>query len=344
MRSNGQFGLATRNRHGRKHRALVIGVIVALIIVGVLLYITRDNDPVYQGTRLSQHLEAFRDSGLHMFGIEQPVEPAVIVFCADTQAVDAVARVGAEALPLLVHLLQARRSPFRVWISSLGDRFPFLRKYVALRPSVAGARQIGAIVAFHYLGLRAAPAIPKLVPLLSGSEYAVPAVFAIVAIRPEREQDVLTLTNALRNARGAPEIEPGLLHSVALLALSTFGHKASGAIPVVMPYLKSTNEMLRAAAATALVRIGDSPEAIALLITKNLPQTNPPVYIPMPPRPGPGPADITPVLMNLWALGECGNHARMALPIITNLYSYPVDNVQRAARKAAAKITADTFR
>ncbi len=206
-----------------------------------------------------------------------------------------------------------------------------------LGPPGAWSRQILALGAFRQLGPLAGPALPRIIPLLRDPELADVAIYAILSIRPERERDVLSLTNAL-SLHGA-DVHLNFVHCAAILALSTFGHKASGAVPVLLPYLQSTNDILRGAAATTLVRIGASPQSIVPLIAMNLPQTNVPISL-LPPFPQSDP--LGPVLMNLWALGECGKHARMALPIITNLYSYPVDNVRRAARKAAAKITVDT--
>jgi len=46
--------------------------------------------------------------------------------------------------------------------------------------------------------------------------------------------------------------------------------------------------------------------------------------------------------MNIWALGEYGHHAWSALPILSNLQSYPLVNIQKAAREAMTKINADT--
>jgi hypothetical protein len=130
---------------------------------------------------------------------------------------------------------------------------------------------------------------------------------------------------------------------MALLVLGSFGTNAADAVPLVLKYQASTEEDVHSSAAIALVRIGAPAEKVVPLILSQIPQTNPPPAL-VGPFPGRGwigwfgALNITPMMRDLWALGQYGREAQMALPILTNLQSCPVGNIQETAREAAKKI------
>ena len=124
----------------------------------------------------------------------------------------------------------------------------------------------------------AAPDIPRIIPLLNDPNRALLAMVALLALQPEREADILSLTNVFGiTTPDASGSSPALLHSTAALALSSFGPKASAARPVLMKCLTYDDEGLRAASAIALSRIGaPANEVVPTLVEAlNRFQTNP---------------------------------------------------------------------
>ncbi|MCI0536507.1 MAG: hypothetical protein L0Z50_14900 [Verrucomicrobiales bacterium] len=345
---------ARLRKPGRTVRILCATVV--LLLGAALFYATRVRDPVYEGKRLSKYLAAF-GGGIGFGGVTMEIgepdeftEPGLVQSrCSDAHAYQAISSVGTNALPMLVRMLKSNDSRMRRWIWEKAEGNTFIRKHIRIKPPTDGfARQIGALAAFRELGPRAAPAIPKIIPLLDDPDLAHVTMVALRHIRPARERDILSLTNVLRirtkSLTGAP---PSLLHAGAILTLATFGPKAAGATPLLLEYLNSTNGEVQAACAIALLKIGAPPEKVVPLVLEHLPTTNPPPMNPMNFRAAPQLMNQTftdhrNLAMNLWALGEYGRHARSALPILSNLQSYPVRNIQEAAREAMGKISADT--
>jgi hypothetical protein len=323
-----------------------------LLLLAGFLYVTRESDPVYDGQRLSEHLKAFERCGQIIASMDNLTEPEISFYYPDQRAADrarlAVDKVGVKALPMLARMLKEKNSRIGSWIQAMAEQHRWLRRLVPHRRYDPGSRRMAAVVAYHFLGPKAASAIPRIIPLLRDPECAQDAAFALRPIRPEREKDLLSLTNVL-NIPVPPGRSWGLNleRSTAILILASFGTRAGGAIPTLMECLRSTNEWDQGAAAVALVKLGAPAEKVVPLILRNLPQTNPPPAAFGPPR-GPGPFrpsvhdSLIHILRDLWALGEYGGRARMALPILTNLQSYPVANIQEAARATAKRIRGDT--
>ncbi|MSU35353.1 MAG: hypothetical protein EXS36_09595 [Pedosphaera sp.] len=160
----------------------------------------------------------------------------------------------------------------RLMVEQFGLPKRFLRTN-SVPPSLNVTR---ALAAFHTLGQRAAPAADSIIPLLNRPDTAVKAIAALVLIRPERKDQILSLTNVTRIRRSSRAGHtPDQLLSVALLALGSFGPKASGAIPFLIDSLSSTNENVKAAAAVALVRIGAPAEKVVPRIVASLPTVYP---------------------------------------------------------------------
>jgi len=334
----------------KRRKAILLGSTLVLVVAATL-YSIRENDPVYCGKRLSKHLEAYSADGLHYGGaVNNAGESTVLTLpgikprCSDPIAREAVMQVGPEALPMLVRMLKTQDTRLQRWIWKTVESHKFLNRYIRMKSPTAGfAGQLRALAAFKELGPRAAPAIAKIIPLLDDPDFAQFAIAAILSIQPESEGDILALTNVFRikdvSISGA---HPDLTYSSAILALSTFGAKASGAIPALLKSTQSTNGQVRVDAAYALVRIGAPPESVLPLIIAEIPKTNPPPFVPSWP---PTTASIVAqernyrtLVMALYVLGELRQKAISALPVVTNLQSYPKMNIQSAAANAAAKI------
>jgi hypothetical protein len=167
----------------------------------------------------------------------------------------------------------------------------------------------------------------------------VPAIVALMCVWPEREDQMLSLTNVARITRtpmagGSPES----LLSSALFALGSFGQRASNAIPFLIESLSSTNDRVQASAAVALVRVGAPANQVVPLIVDTLPKTDP--------TPGFGaalvPGSISETMMKIWALEQYSPQAHAALPMLSRMEGYRMRNIQEAAAQAAMKIKGET--
>ena len=312
--------------------------VLLLLLAGGFFYFlaTRENDPVYKGKRLSEHLlgfgGCFLGSGGGIDSKNRPTELTVDLRFANPLALEAVSEVGTNALPLLVKMLGAKDSTITLWIRSLGQKYAPLKK-IPPEPVRAWTRKIGAVVALHELGSRAAGAASEIVPLLSDPDCALQAVFALVSVRPERKEEILSPTNVIGLNYVAPfRAPPGILHSAAIVAIGTFGPRAADAVPILKDSLTSTNERVRAASAVALARIGAPAEEVVPLIIDGLPKTNPRFGTPV---------TAHEIRKQIWALREYGRHGGRSLSALSRLEEYPAPEIQRAAKEAAAEIIDD---
>jgi len=200
------------------------------------------------------------------------------------------------------------------------------------------------VAAFEQLGPKASAAIPIIIPLLNDPDSAGAALVALISLQMQSERDILCLTNALLLRTGGHVGLPvNQFYGTAILALSTFGSKASNAIPLLLETLQSTNEYVQGASAVALARIGASRDRLVSGVLTNLKTNVPPMTA------QPSLAATTAFMgrvyclqMSLWALGQCGRKATRALPILSNFLSFPEETVEVTARNAANKIRADT--
>lgn len=183
------------------------------------------------------------------------------------------------------------------------------------------------------------PALPKIRLLLSDPECALAAMCVLRSIDPEGEADILSLTNVMGIRDGSPSMPAEALRASAVATLSHFGRKASGAAPLLLDQMNSTNDQIRATAAVALVRVGVPAETAVPLILKSMSRTLPAQNAGLP-----GEFEYKRCIqMNAWVLGEYGSQAHAALPALSNLLSYPLENnVQREVKNAIAKIAGNT--
>lgn len=331
-----------------RRKLWVSGAFVTLLAAVVLVVLDRPEDPLFEGKPLSEHLEAFREHGL---AAANTGPPRIDLECSNPRAYEAIRAVGTQALPMLTEMLGSTDRMYR-WFEEFSARQPWIRKYVKLRPPEAWKRQVHALAAFIELGPKAAPAIPRILPLLRDPECATVAIVALLAIQPEREADILSLTNVLRISRdGSGGATPDLQHGNALVALSTFGRRAAGAKPVLLDCLRTGSPRAQGAAAIALAEIGVPAVEVVPQILGHLPSVETPVGLPRTgPMPGPGgfaamhaqeEAERV-ALMNLSALERFGPAAAAAVPALTHLASHPDPEIGRAVRAALAKIKAGT--
>ena len=334
-------------------------VVGAFALEIALVDFNRLNDPLFEGKPLSEHLAVLRENGLYHGGVSDgagPLSfnpPRLELHPADPSVFRAVRAVGTNALPLLVHMLRSQDPWYQREIGDFFDRHPHLRKLYSPPPRAAWGRQIQALAAIGELGPLAAPAVPGITRLLDQYDTARIAIPAILAIHPQREDHILSLTNVLGirtpSVNGSP---PEYVHAMAMMALSTFGTHAIRARPVLLAVLDSTNSPARSsgAAAVALAKIGAPTAEVVPRVLAHLPTTNPP---PLPVALRLGPAAMThfvargatdgAILTYLYALAHYGPEARSALPVLTNLCSYPdsMIRVRESVVEAMKRIKAE---
>ena len=263
---------------------LVVGAFALAI---TLVYFNRLNDPLFEGKPLSEHLGVLRENGLHHGGVPGvpggagPLSfdpPRLKLHPADPSVFRAVRAVGTNALPLLVCMLRSKDTRYQREIRDFVERHPALTRFYSPPPPAAWSHQIQALGALGELGPLAAPAVPGIIRLLDHPDTAPVAITALLSIRPEREDHILSLTNVLGIATpsvsGSP---PEYVHAMAMLALSTFGTQATRARPDLLAFLDSTNSPARSsgAAAIALAKSGAPAAEIVPRILTHLPATNP---------------------------------------------------------------------
>ncbi len=342
------------------------GSLLFLSLLGFLL-LSGPDDPVFQGIPLSRHLKRIEVSGISHGGVESDpghshrlISPRLLISQSNPDATRAIRSVGTNALPLLVGLLKSKDSRLKhlAWEFSwkVRERFPRLKKWFPANLEWAFGDQVCALAAFEELGPLAAPAIPSIRPLLKDPDLALVATVALISIQPEGEQDILSLTNVLGiTVTGASGMDLALLHSTALLALSSFGTRAAAARPLIVDCLNSTDARLQASAAIALARTGASADEVVPRIVSRIVdgladiETNPPsVGSRLPPRIAlrvgreawplsasePGRA----VLMHVFALGQFGTNAVAALPALSKLRSHPDAVLRTAVEDALVRI------
>jgi HEAT repeat protein len=251
---------------------------------------------------------------------------------------------------MLVEMLGSTDRIYRFYEESV-YRYPWIKKFLVLKSPEAWKRVGCAMGAFLELGPRASPATPKVIRMLRDPDRASVAVAALLAIQPQREEDILSLTNVLRITRSsASGSTPEIAHPDGIIALASFGPRAVRARPVLEDCLRSQHPRVRAAAAIALARIGAPADDVVPHVLNELPSVDTPA----------GPANfgaITPgaiarrqqlvetqqvAIIDLTALGEFGPAARAALPMLTNLKAHPDHAIANAAAEAMAKIKVGT--
>lgn len=326
-----------------KRRIIAIGcVLFALSLVSVLFALHR-RDPVFEARRLSDWVVSIglKARGLDLRGSEMPPEPGITRAPSDAKAREAISELGPNALPMLVTLLGAGSGRFEALLRQAANKHAFLQRFVRPGKTVA-AQQFGAVGAFYILGSRATPALPDITPMLSDPERALMAMFAVMYINPKNEQDVLSLTNVLSIRTAPPGQSIALLHSTAILILGRFGERARDAVPLLTGFLSSSDHKTRASAAVALARIGTPSERAIDLMIADLPSPDAEV----PNFSNRSAVEAISALMSsehtVWALGECGERARSALPVLTNLQRHFSHDLRKRAEASASRIRGET--
>lgn len=321
--------------------------LILSLLLGAICYRGFRADPLIRGTRLSKHLKQC-EGGLHFGGSsfdgEEITVPDVTPTSRLNSEFDVLSEIGPETLPLLVRLLSGRESKLNLGLRWLAQRHNFFERFIRGDPDDLFAQQVGALLAIRKLGRDAAPAVPSIVELLNDPDIALLATIALIHIQPERESDILALTNVLQISRVSKRgVSPEALHSSGILALGELRDRASGAIPLLTNTLHAKNARVRAASAVALARIGAPAEIALPTLINRLSETNANPFSVLTGRSMFGfDKSYEDMVMNIWAVGEYGPQAHSALPALSNLLEYIVVNAREAAEVAIRKINQTT--
>jgi hypothetical protein len=133
--------------------------------------------------------------------LSEPIEPGAGFAYSDQTARDAVSAVGTNALPMLIGMLESRDSQIGLWLEENTRNRPFLKRLIRTDRTKTWVKQMRATAAFHELGPRALPAVPAIIRLLEDPQCAMCAMISLLYIHPQKERDILSLTNVFRIRR-----------------------------------------------------------------------------------------------------------------------------------------------
>jgi hypothetical protein len=235
-----------------KKQVLLGATIMALVMA--VVYARRENDPSYQGKRLSQHLATLTgfstSPGGGMLGadLREPIEPRAEFLYPDQTARDAVSQVGTNALPMLIGMLGSKDSQIGLWLEENTRNRPYLKRLVRTDRTKTWVRQMQATAAFHELGPRALPAVPAIIGLLDDPQCAMNAMISLFIAGPPSLGDLRMVMATI----------------MKLWALEKYGRHASNALPLLSNIELSSNSRNIKDSANAAIKTIKADSASAL--------------------------------------------------------------------------------
>jgi hypothetical protein len=232
------------------------------MLIGVVLLSSRTTEPSFQGKSLGGWLTEIMNA-------ENDREAE--------SAKNAVRQIGTNAVPFLVHLMQARDSRPKIFVMAILRR----QHVFKIRVENATDQLLRATLGFEALGPQASSAVPALTAMLNDSNTVYLAGLALISVRPAGLDAVLaglesTNTFTRRQCAGA----------LAALGVSPFWSEGSRsredtlqrrghvAVPPLLKALNDSDELVRTKAAAALGLLGQQPELVVPALIRNLHQTN----------------------------------------------------------------------
>jgi HEAT repeat protein len=198
---------------GEKRR-LTFGVFVTIMLAGFAWLVLHPHEPVYRSRPLS-------------FWLEEPFSRGAYEFRgASPDAEQAVAAIGADAIPALLKMVAQRDTTGRRILDHFGGNFRFLH----LRWHEGQGE--AAVWAFKILGEQAKPAVPALIKLLADQDAMVQfnAARSLAGLGPAAGEALPALIAALQRRTG-PAWQATAVREAAALALGEIGAVAAPAIP-----------------------------------------------------------------------------------------------------------------
>jgi HEAT repeat protein len=218
-------------------RSIFLAASILVMMGGITWLALQPKEPVYQGRRLSGWLTDAWDGR-----------------DADTKriAIDAIRKIGTNALPPLISMMQTRDSPLKLKIIRLAGKQTFF-KYQVEQADL----HLRAAYGCSILQAEAKPAIPALMELLP--VYTLTVADYLVSIGPD---GVLALVGSLTNTQ--PDVRWNVATSLAGIGIQRLSTNATPeqnaiadqeamiAVPALIKLLKDKNDSVREQAAFSL--------------------------------------------------------------------------------------------
>ncbi len=213
-------------------------VVLATAVSVVSIQSLSQSEPSHAGRGLTAWLDDF-DRGAE---------------CTYARATEAIGKIGTNALPRLLSLLQAEDSAFdRAMDNLAGPRAPFQFDWQS-----SFDRHWQALRGFEALGSEAAPAIPELTARLERGENPEFVSYALAGIG----------IDSLPSLQSGSTNRNVWVRRAATAALGLLGADAVTAVPALIERLSDANAEVRRNAAESLGKIGQAAtEAIPALTT-----------------------------------------------------------------------------
>ncbi len=297
---------------------LVTGIFGVVLVVIALL--GRDNEPRYDGHSLSYWLDRYRRTSPDMSSTGAEEGP-------DPKAVEAISRIGTNALPLLLRRLRYEPSRAREALARGLNQAPgavrpgWLADWAESPKAYFTAR--GAANAFAILGSAARPAIPELLRLVHDREATNTAAFARYALANIGADALPHLIALLEDTNAANR----LYAAFYIGALSQLRTNAAAAVPALLNCLRDGDPKVQWTAAAALGEVGLQAEVV------------------VPALQGAYEASADAMLRRrcIGALGGFGQRARDAEACLVAALSDPEAGVRRAAVNSLRQVAPEVL-
>jgi HEAT repeat protein len=282
-----------------KWKIVLLAACIVAFSFGVVCLLPTDEDPIYNGIRLSKLIDV-SDS---YYGSK--------VLAEREKASKAINSLGTNAIPFLIKWIQENPSPLRIRLMQLEKRFSKTSFFVA---PVHRANE--AIYAFHALGTNADFAVPPLTRLMLDANSTTISHRAVYALGySQRDSAVRALVGVLTNAHA-----PTDLRLTSADALQYEGASVAPAVPFLVECLEDKDTNLSTLTAGTLGQLKLSPKLVVPALVKMTHRN-----------------DVSKVYA-LFALGEFGKEATDATaPVLLALHD-PNAEVRSYATNALSKI------
>jgi HEAT repeat protein len=229
-----------------------------------------------------------------------------------------LARIGPDAIPALIQLLQA---PNRFTRNRAAGYLSNFKEYsqVVVPALLSGLDDPdesfveAAAIAVGGFGRMAQPAVPKLLQLAHNQRHQQIAIYALMSIDCE---------GALQSLLGELQSTNAQARAQTAESLRWFGSRGRPAVPTLLKCLKDGDQHVRAAAVIALGDIGQEPDLVVPALLDNL-----------------NSGDMMWRTWNVIALASFGERAKPAVPVVLSLIEQQNENesyraqLQRALEK-----------
>ncbi|MDB6019715.1 MAG: lyase domain protein repeat-containing protein [Pedosphaera sp.] len=298
----------------RKRFRILLAIFLMAIVGGIAWHYLSPSEPepVYEGKTLTQLLESY---------FRSPTPEAM------AKTMEAVPKMGTNALPTLIRMLQAKDSPLKLKLIGLANKQSLIK---IAHIQADEYHQLGAY-GCSLLKEQAAPAIPALAELFQTSPWGLTAN-ALVATGPSGVTALVgCLTNKNHDLRlsaiGAMSgigIQRHMFPNLPQEQKASLDLEAKIAVSALIKLLEDEDDSIRGATATALGQFDREADIIVPLLIARLQQDL---------RSGEAP------ISEIDALGEFHDAAEAAIPTLLIALTNSSPDIQSAAATALYQIS-----